>query len=182
MPISAGAETAATLQDDNAKLRLYLAHRAALVEYATPIVGDRTRAEDVVQEAYLRFAPPSDAVQIEQPTAYLYRIVRNLAYDLRRSLSAERRRDEAHGVFVESQPLSPTPEQETLQRNELRRIAGYLAELPPNTRHAFEMHRIGGYTLQEIAEHLGVSLATAGRWTQDAIKHVVRRMERADRG
>jgi RNA polymerase sigma-70 factor (ECF subfamily) len=175
------------VQDDDAKLRVYLHHRAALVQYATPIVGDRTRAEDVVQEAYLRFVPASldttpDAPSIEQPAAYLYRIVRNLAYDLRRSLSADRRRDQAHLVFTESQPLALSPEEETVNRDELRRIEGILAELPPNTRRAFEMHRIGGYTLQEIADHLGVSLATAGRWTQDAIKLVVRRMERPDRG
>jgi RNA polymerase sigma-70 factor (ECF subfamily) len=170
---------------DDAKLKVYLRHRAALVEYAIPIVGDRTSAEDVVQEAYLRFAPPSDSQSVmrtvEHPTAYLYRIVRNLAYDLRRSLSADRRRDRAHLAYAEGQPLALSPEDQTVDRDELRRVAKILAELPPNTRRAFEMHRIGGYTLQEIANHLGVSLATVGRWTQDAIKHVVRRMERPDR-
>jgi len=174
------------LQNDDAKLRLYLAHRAALVAYATPIVGDRTRAEDVVQEAYLRLDPvpaPSDASEsqpaaIGHPAAYLYRIVRNLAYDLRRRLSADRRRDQAHLVLASSLPLAPSPEEEALHRDELAQVSAILAELPDNTRRAFEMHRLGGYTLQEIADHMGVSLATAGRWTQDAVKHVVRRMER----
>jgi RNA polymerase sigma-70 factor (ECF subfamily) len=163
---------------DDVKLKLFLRHRTALVEYATPIVGDRNWAEDVVQEAYLRFAPPAARAPavLERPSAYLYRIVRNLAYDLRRSLSAERRRDQAHQQLSEAQPLAPSPEDETATRDDLRRIAGILAELPPDTRRAFEMHRIGGYTLHEIAAHLGVSHATAGRWAQDAIKHVVRRL------
>jgi RNA polymerase sigma-70 factor (ECF subfamily) len=173
------------VQDRDAKLKLFLRHRATLVDYAVPIVGDRSRAEDVVQEAYLRFAPPAatgtTVSAIEQPKAYLFRIVRNLAYDLRRSLSADRRRDTAHSAFVEAQPLAPSPEDEALGRDELRRIAAILAELPSDTRRAFEMHRLGGYTLAEIAAHLGVSVATAGRWTQDALKYVLRRMEQPGR-
>jgi RNA polymerase sigma-70 factor (ECF subfamily) len=170
------------LHDDDAKLRLYLAHRSALVEYATPIVGDRMRAEDVVQEAYLRFVPATaPGNRIEQPAAYLYRIVRNLAYDLRRSLSADHRRDEAHLVLSESLPDAPSPEEEALQRDELRRVEAALAELAPNVRRAFEMSRVGGYKLQEIADHLGVSLPTAGRWAQEALLHVAKRLQRPSR-
>jgi RNA polymerase sigma-70 factor (ECF subfamily) len=70
------------LQHDDARLKLYLTHRAALIDYATPIVGCRARAEDVVQEAYIRFVPARVAdARIEQPVAYLYRIVRNVALD-----------------------------------------------------------------------------------------------------
>src|SRR5687767_1062042 len=34
---------------------LFIEHRGSLVEYATRIVGSRAHAEDVVQEAWLRF-------------------------------------------------------------------------------------------------------------------------------
>src|SRR3546814_20723340 len=65
------------------KLNLYLRHRAELIDYATPIVGDRALAEDVVQDAWLRFsdAGSHDAKTrlIRQPVGYLYRIVRYLA-------------------------------------------------------------------------------------------------------
>jgi len=40
----------------DATLTLYMEHRAELLNYASGIIGDRARAEDVVQEAYLRFA------------------------------------------------------------------------------------------------------------------------------
>lgn len=175
------------MQDDDSRLRLYLTHRAALVDYATPIVGDRMRAEDVVQEAYMRFAPQpreatgGNAVRIEQLAAYLYRIVRNLAYDLRRSLSADRRRDDAHLVLTETLPPAASPEEEALQRDELRSAGDALAELPDNVRRAFEMHRIGGYTLQETADHLGVPLSTAARWAQVALAHVARRLQRSQK-
>jgi RNA polymerase sigma-70 factor (ECF subfamily) len=167
------------VQHDDAKLRLYLTHRAALVEYATPIVGDRMRAEDVVQEAFIRFAPAKvsspDAV-IGPPLGYLYRIVRNLAYDFTRRRAAEQR----HSVEAPSWwmvPATPrTPEQELSHQQDLEQIEAVLAELSPQVRQAVEMHRLGGYTLQEIADQLGVSLNTAHRWVREAVVKVAVRL------
>lgn len=154
------------------RLQTYLAHRAALVEYALPIVGDRMRAEDVVQEAFIRFAPakasPADTV-IGQPLGYLYRIVRNLAYDFARRRAAEQRHGSDGGAWW-SVPQSPrTPEQELGHRQDLEQVEAVLAKLPPRVRRAVEMHRIGGHTLQEVADELGVSVNTAHRWVREAV-------------
>lgn len=72
------------------KLQLYLSHRAALLDYAAPIVGCRARAEDVVQEAWLRFSRQDDSADIRHPASYLYRIVRNLALDQTRRNATEK--------------------------------------------------------------------------------------------
>ncbi|MCS4064264.1 MULTISPECIES: sigma factor [Pseudomonas] len=72
------------------KLQFYLAHRAALLDYAAPIVGCRARAEDVVQEAWLRFSRQQDDADIRHPASYLYRIVRNLALDQTRRTATEK--------------------------------------------------------------------------------------------
>src|SRR3546814_11630905 len=64
------------------KLNLYLRHRAELIDYATPIVGDRALAEDVVQDAWLRFSDAGSHAAhtrlIRPPLAYLYLLVRTL--------------------------------------------------------------------------------------------------------
>lgn len=68
-------------------LRLYIDHRRKLVEYAGGIVRDPGRAEDVVQEAFLRFRAAASGRLLKEPVGYLYRIVRNLALDrLRRTV------------------------------------------------------------------------------------------------
>ncbi|MPY75121.1 MAG: sigma-70 family RNA polymerase sigma factor [Alphaproteobacteria bacterium] len=163
---------------DETRLKLYLAHRAALIDYAAPIVGCRARAEDVVQEAYIRFVPARAAeIRIEQPVAYLYRIVRNVALDWSRRLSAETRRNDARSRAGVSALSTPSPEDVALYRDELRCVEAALAELPDRVRLAFEMHRLGGCTLQQIADRLDVSLATAGRWTQEALFHIARRLQ-----
>ena len=43
-------------EEHSRKRNVYLRHRAELIDYATPIVGDRALAEDVVQDAWLRFS------------------------------------------------------------------------------------------------------------------------------
>jgi RNA polymerase sigma factor (sigma-70 family) len=165
------------------RLQIYLTHRAALVEYALPIVGDRMRAEDVVQEAFIRFAPgaasTADAA-IGQPLGYLYRIVRNLAYDFSRRRAAELRHGSEGRVWW-SVPQSPrTPEQELSHRQDLAQVEAVLAGLPRGMRRAVEMHRLGGHTLQEIADELGVSVNTAHRWVREAVVALALRLSDPD--
>mgnify|MGYP001809829558 CR=1 FL=1 len=162
------------MQRDNGKLSLFLTHRAALVDYAAPIVGCRSRAEDVVQDAYLRFAGRTTDDDLRQPLAYLYRVVRNTALDCVRRLSAEARRDAVGAAATDGEPLVPSPEETLMHRDSLRRIETALAELPIRTRLAFELHRFGGLTFHQIADRLGISTATAHRLTRDAMVSVMR--------
>ena len=169
------------MTQNDPKLQLYLTHRAALIDYATPIVGDRMRAEDLVQEAYLRFLPADGTDRaVDQPVSYLYRIVRNLALDWTRQASAERRRNRAHRATFDGVPSAPSPEEEALQRAALRGVETALAELPDGVRAAFEMHRLGGLTFRQIGERLDVSTATAGRWVQQALLHVTKSLRDSD--
>ena len=45
----------ATVRQDSTTLDLFMTHRGALVDYAAGIVGNHAHAEDLVQEAWLRF-------------------------------------------------------------------------------------------------------------------------------
>ncbi len=169
------------LDGKDGRLQLYLTHRRALVDYATPIVGDRMRAEDVVQEAFIRFTPAEPAgPQVEQPVSYLYRIVRNLALDWSRRSRAEQHRNADARPWWTAPAAPRTPEQELIHRRDLVRIADILAGLSPQARTAVEMHRFGGHTLQEVADHLGISVATAHRLVRDALLRIARDLGPAD--
>lgn len=152
---------------------LFAEHRRSLVDYATTIVGSRAQAEDVVQEAWLRFDEVARQRLLVEPLGYLYRIVRNLAVDGRRTAIRERRllASQPAAVAVASSSFSPTPERVALYKDELRLLHDALAELPKRTRIAFEMHRLGGCKLREIAEHLGISLPLAHQLVADGLQH-----------
>lgn len=157
---------------------VFLAHRTALIDYATPILGSREAAEDIVHDAFLRFVPsPARISSPEQTLAYLYRIVRNLAFDVLRRRKVEGR-ESARGVPYWAMPREEkTPEQSLLLCDQLRLVADTLASLPVDVRIAAEMHRFGGFTLEEVAEHLGISVATAHRHVRSALLAIASRIE-----
>jgi len=156
-------------------LDVYLSHRAALIDYATPIVGCPARAEDVVQEAFLRFDAAAGVGPLDEPAKYLYRIVRNLAIDGRR----RRLRDEVSSSAAEDRDAAddnPSPEAQALARDELRLLNEAMAELPERTRIALEMRRFGGCKLREIADFLGVSVSVAHDIVAEGVAHCRRRV------
>lgn len=155
---------------------LFVEHRGSLVNYANGIVGDRAGAEDVVQEAYLRFSAAADSGHIVNPVSYLYRIVRNLAVDWTRRRSVEVPKM-APPVLESIASDAPSAERILYYRDELRVIADALAELPERTRIAFTMYRLEGRTLQYIADHLGVSVVRTHQLVKEAILHAARRLD-----
>ncbi|TCK30880.1 RNA polymerase sigma-70 factor (ECF subfamily) [Ancylobacter aquaticus] len=155
---------------------LYATHRSALVAYATPILGSREAAEDVVHDAFLKF--PSANEEAERGIGYLYRIVRNLAFD-----SLKRRRLESRTQSTElpdwAQPApEASPERHVIDREEVRLLARLMNELPPEQRKALEMYRFAGCTLEEVASRLGISVATAHRHVRAALARIAQELDR----
>jgi RNA polymerase sigma factor (sigma-70 family) len=169
------------MSESSAHLKLFLATRRELVSYAAKITGDRIQAEDIVQEAWLRFNPSRTQARpvVEQPVAYLYRIVRNLALDLIRSRSREQDHSAAPPLWL--LPSTVNDPAETCQHSmALERLSEALQALPDNSRKALELHRFGGCTLVEIASQLGVSLTTAHRLLRDALLALAQVMDDQD--
>ncbi len=157
---------------------LFTEHRRSLVDYATGIVGSRTQAEDLVQEAWLRLEQAARQQFLKEPLGYLYRIVRNLALDGQRRSALEGRifggsAEQMAGVLPDTQP---TAEMVAVYKDDLRLLREALAELPERTRVAFEMHRLGGCKLREIAAVLGISTPMAQILVMDGLQHVKHRL------
>ncbi|WP_229710589.1 sigma-70 family RNA polymerase sigma factor [Novosphingobium indicum] len=154
-------------------MNLYLRHRAELIDYATPIVGDRALAEDVVQDAWLRFSEAgshdSKTRLIRQPVGYLYRIVRNLALDISRRKIAENLADEAR--LPEVPDLAVDAGRAMEGREKLKALHRALAELPERERLVFDMHRMQGLTYAEIGVAMGLSQTRAYELVRAALEH-----------
>lgn len=161
----------------NANL-LFVEHRRELVDYATGIVGSRTHAEDLVQEAWIRFNEAAREGLLREPRNYLYRIVRNLALDGRRRLQVERRifKDSPQDLVASLPDVTPSAEKASVDKDDLRLLQEALRELPKRTRIAFEMHRLQGCKLREIAAVLGVSIPTAQLLVMDGLQHCKARL------
>ncbi len=168
------------MKEGDATSLLYAAHRPALVRYATRILGSREAAEDIVQDAFLRFSPANAyGASASQTLAYLYRIVRNLCLDLIKRRKIEMRERDIEPPFWSMPRAIETPEETVLLSDEVRLITEVLDGFPLDVRVAVEMHRFGGYTLEEVAAHLDISVATAHRHVRAALVEIALKLDSA---
>jgi len=166
-------------------LGLYVAHRDDLVEYASRLLNqDRSKAEDVVQEAWMRLsARHGQGAEIVNPLHYMYSIVRNLAFDILNRATRETVADTALAPYDTIPHEAPSAEDVVIHRDRLRLLAEAIAELPERTQVAFRMYRLEDKTLQQIADHLDISVARTFQLVRDAGAHATRRLlgQRDDR-
>ena len=165
-------EQPATSTCDSPLLQAFVENRTLLVKIAARITGCRSRAEDVVQDAFFRLqSAPVITSSFKARLSYLFQIVRNLAIDHYRKQALELRYfgSEEEGLKVASQGVSP--ETTYLNLLALEHIADTLPELPRRTRYAFEMYRLQGVPQKDIAREMGVSPTLVNFMVRDALVH-----------
>jgi RNA polymerase sigma-70 factor (ECF subfamily) len=124
-------------------------HRATLIRIAYRMLGSVADAEDVVQEAFLRWMD-ADRDEVREPAAFLRRVVTRLCLD---QLKSARRRRE---VYVG--PWLPEPVVETeddLADDVTLPLMLALERLSPLERAAFLLHDVFGVGFDEIAATIG---------------------------
>jgi RNA polymerase sigma factor (sigma-70 family) len=127
------------------------------------------RAEDLVQEAYLRMALYcKEGRDVREPRAFLTRTVLNLAIDARRRDHLDLY-EAAPVEQFEIRDLAPTPEEVFALEERLTRMWTSLGRAGVRTREAFFLHRLHGCTYEEIARRLGVSVSTIEKDIASAI-------------
>lgn len=164
---------------------LILTHRSELISYARRIVGNSATAEDVVQEAYLKYwahtgGTDSTAEQVSEPVGYLYRIVRNLAFDWRRRPARTLTSTVSSEILATYPSQDASPEMDAMWRQELAAVQSVIDSLPERTRIAFEMHRLGGKTMQEVADHLEISVTRVHQMIKQALLKCALHLEKLE--
>jgi RNA polymerase sigma-70 factor (sigma-E family) len=131
---------------------LFVTEAARLVSLARFFVDDRTAAEDLVQEAFIRLARSSHRIRDEdRAAAYLRSIVINLARDHnRRGLVSLRHRPPAV-------PDEPSAEETASVRESRREVVEALRALPRRQRDCVALRYYLELGIDEIAATLGVS-------------------------
>lgn len=163
-------------------LAVYLERRPALVRSFAARTGSRERAEDVVQDLYVRLQSLTEeaAAEVQNPVAFLYRIGGNLVLDGVRQGKRTAARDKAWteeggevvgGVSVADQP---SPEDAAWARLKLDQVTRALEDVAPKAREAFRLHRIDGLTHAQIAERLGVSTSSVEKYLSGVLARLLK--------
>lgn len=172
LPVSLAAGTR-----DNGLECLYTAHRRVLIDAARGVLGCRSRAEDVVHDAFLKLWESGDRHVVEDPLRYLFRMVRNLSIDRLRRQALEGRYSADEDALDELPAPQSGPEQRAIGQLEWQRLQHALGELPERTRTVFTMSQLEGYSQREVASHLSASPTLVHFLLRDALSHCRSRLD-----
>ena len=146
---------AVAARDGGALEILFHRHAAAVAGVARRITGSQARAEEVLQEVFLRLWRAPERYDATRGTLRSFLLIdaNARAIEFVRSESARRDREVRDG----RRPGAPTPSVERVVWE--RSVAGHLADaldaLPTGEREAIELAYYGGYTYREVADRLG---------------------------
>lgn len=129
---------------------IFETHRARLLRIAYRMLGSRSEAEDVMQNAWLRWAA-ADRKGVAAPYPFLARVVTRLCLDEMKSARA--RRETYVGAWL-PEPLVETEEDGPAEDDLTLTLMMALERLSPLERAAFLLHDVFGVPLAEVADTL----------------------------
>ncbi|MCR6737115.1 MAG: sigma-70 family RNA polymerase sigma factor [Afipia sp.] len=153
------------LPDDSTQT--FETHRPRLVRLAYRMLGSVAEAEDVVQDAWLRWQQV-DPAEVESPSAFLSRIVTRLCLDVMKS--ARSRRETYVGSWL-PEPMIEEPD-DVDQDDLTLTLMLALERLSPLERAAFLLHDVFGVPLDEVAVTVERDPAAVRQLAARARKHV----------
>lgn len=157
----------------------FIAHYDALRRRAESYVRSPQLAADIVQDCYLRIIEHDPAVRVENPPAFLHRVVGNLAIDRQRKEALEARRVQAGPIPEGVVSAVPSAFQVVAGEQEYELLRQAIEELPVKSREVFLLYRAREMTMHEIARLLGISPRTVENHLAYALKHCRRALQRS---
>ncbi len=148
---------------------LYRAHYEELHRYADRFLQDPVRAQDAVQEGFLRVWKRKDVLNAgPHVRALLYKSVRNLCMNALRN-------DKTQADLRSNVPeleAPPAPDELALSAQIKEQIDRWVAEMPPRRREVFELSRYNQLSYREIADVMGVSVKTVENHLLYALRYL----------
>jgi RNA polymerase sigma factor (sigma-70 family) len=161
---------------DELVVSLFRAEGGSLVRLARLFVDDRDAAEDLVQEAFLRFARHAgDLRSIDRAPAYLRSIVLNLARDHNRRGLVSLRHHAAAGreIDVAGDPSGDHVDRVARDADHVR-VIDAVRRLPVRQRDCITLRYFEELPIDQIAATLGVSVNSVKTHLRRGMEHLAR--------
>lgn len=147
--------------DGDALARLFDLHSPVVLGLLSRMLGARSEAEEVLQEAFLQVWTQADRYDPARSSArgWILMLARSRALDRLRRRTARQRREEdsVEEADVAVHPVGTERLEESETRN---RVSSALGVLSPEQRHCIELAFFEGLTHTQIAERLKAPLGT----------------------
>jgi RNA polymerase sigma factor (sigma-70 family) len=165
-------------------LDAYLQRRGDLVRFFAARMGSAAAAEDLVQDIFVRLSTlaPEAMAEVQNPSAFIYRMGVNLMLDRRRQEQRSATRDESWRQTSRSMQGDreiadePSAEDTVAARQRLAKLTTAIAALPPQMQRAFRLHKLEGLTHAETARAMGISQSAVEKHISAALKALLGRL------
>jgi RNA polymerase sigma-70 factor (ECF subfamily) len=146
----------ARARDQRAFGLLVCRYEKALLAVLVPIAGDRERAQDLVQDTFLRAYERLDQyVETHRFSTWLFRIGINLAISFRRRLKIEQRTlEDARAVPDAGQDKGRQPHEDAQAKEEATALQAALGRLPERYQTVVRLRYFEGLSCAVIAKRL----------------------------
>lgn len=134
---------------------LYRRYAPAVLRFAWGLTGDRSRAEDLVSETFVRLLTRPSKLATETALGYLLAITRNV------HVSGWRHSRREVALPAELPAEGPDPTLRLDEREELARVLADLARIPEGDRSALLLRVDHELSYEEIGSVLGISAVSA---------------------
>jgi RNA polymerase sigma-70 factor, ECF subfamily len=134
---------------------LYRQHASAVFRFAWGLCGDRTAAEDVVSETFVRILTRAPRIETQTALAYLLAVARNVV------LTAGRRRRREVPVPEDLSSAEPDPVGRLDGRADLNAVMQTLCGMPEGERSALLLRVDHELSYEDVAAALGISVGAA---------------------
>lgn len=134
---------------------LYERYAPDVFRFATYLCGNRTDAEDITAETFVRAWTAPEPIQAATVKGYLFAIARNVF------LKGLRKTSRQTNLPEDLPDPTPGPPSHLDQQIELKAVLARLQTLPEVDRAALLMRALDGLPYQEIAIALGISVSSA---------------------
>ena len=135
-------------------------------------------AEDIVQEAFVRFHRAGHDLGAPDGRPLLFAIAKNLLKDHWKQSNRMRARtvrqdaDEASAAWERAPSEDPAADRRSIARQDLAGVAEAIRALPPRCRDAFLLHRFEDLSYRQIADRLGVSVSMVEKHLAEALRRL----------
>ncbi len=129
---------------------LFHRYKNQTYNFAYKMLGDRQTAGDITQEVFIKlFKSPNHSQPISNPKNWLFILTRNLCLNQLRDSKKEIRLEAIEEESLENQ----------IQDSGVQKVKQALSQLEPNLKEALVLREYQGFSYQEIAEILDISVS-----------------------
>ena len=126
--------------------------------------------DDIAQETFVRAFLAEQKGDIQHPKAYIYRVARNLAFEV-----LTKKSNQLTSYIEDSCDLSLVQSGEDIEgtaivMEKFDRVKVAIAEMPPQCQRVFIMHKVYGFKYKEISQQLGISVSTVEKHIMTGLK------------